>query len=121
MKALILTLTLMIPLTLMKTTTDESSLKSRAELTDYRETSRYEDVLEFIGGLQRLSDVVKVETFGVTNEGRPLPLVILSRPGIDSPARSVARGGLMKRICRSGANGITCTEPSTSKGARSNS
>ena len=88
MKAPILILSLMIPLTLMNPTTEESSLKSRAELTDYRETSRYDDVLEFIGGLQRLSDVVKVETFGVTNEGRALPLVILSRPGIDSPAQA---------------------------------
>lgn len=92
MKALILTLGLMIPLTLMKTDTDESSLKSRAELTDYAETSRYADVMEFIAGLQRMSDAVKVETFGVTNEGRSLPLVILSKPAIDSPAQAARSG-----------------------------
>ncbi|HVF88523.1 MAG TPA: M14 family metallopeptidase, partial [Blastocatellia bacterium] len=70
----------------------KQSLQSRAERTNYSETSRYADVIEFIAGLQRLSPMVKVETFGRTNEGRALPLVILSKPSINNPAEALASG-----------------------------
>jgi hypothetical protein len=56
------------------------------------ETSRYADVMDFIAQVQRMSPGVKVETFGITNEGRPLPLVILSNPAISSPAEAAASG-----------------------------
>jgi zinc carboxypeptidase len=67
-------------------------LKSRAERTGYKETSRYSDVIDFISALQTANESVRVETFAVTNEGRPLPLVILSRPAINSPAEATASG-----------------------------
>lgn len=70
----------------------QTELKSRAERTDYKETSRYEDVLEFIGKLQQTSDTVKVESFGKTEEGRSLPLVILSKPAITTPLEAHASG-----------------------------
>ena len=71
---------------------NEEEPRSRAERTDYSETSRYSDVMEFIAALQRVSSAVKIETFGVTNEGRALPLVILSKPAIDSPAQAARSG-----------------------------
>ena len=68
MKLLITALSLMILMSPMKTKATQASPKSRAEMTDYAETSRYADVMDFIAALQRLSDGVKVESFGVTNE-----------------------------------------------------
>jgi len=76
----------------MSTNASQSNLQSRAERTNYAETSRYADVMEFIAGLQHLSATVKLETFGMTNEGRALPLVILAKSAISSPAEAAASG-----------------------------
>src|SRR3954470_5543293 len=65
---------------------------TRAELTKYEETSRYEEVIGFIGDLQRLSPLIRVEAFGKTNEGRDLPLMILSNPPIGQPREALASG-----------------------------
>lgn len=70
----------------------ENTLKSRAELTNYEETSRYDDVLRFFGELGRRSPLVRVETFGHSEEGRALPLVILSDPPISDPRDARASG-----------------------------
>lgn len=67
-------------------------LQSRAERTGYSETSRYSDVMDFISELQRVSPGVKLETFGRSNEGRALPLVILSKPAVNSPAEAISTG-----------------------------
>jgi len=63
----------------------ENQLKSHAELTNYEETSRYDDVLRFFNELQKRSPLVHIETFGHSVEGRALPLVILSDPPISEP------------------------------------
>lgn len=83
---------LLLLLMTMSTNASQSNLQSRAERTNYEETSRYADVMEFIAGLQHLSANVKLETFGMTNEGRALPLVILANPVINSPAEAAASG-----------------------------
>lgn len=72
----------------MDSIANQSDLKSRAERTGYKETSRYADVMEFIAKLQQASSDVRVESFAVTNEKRALPLVILSRPAVSSPAQA---------------------------------
>ncbi len=68
-------------------------LKSRAELTNYEETSRYEDVVRFISELQKRTDRLRVESFGKTEEGRDLPLMIFADPPVAQPreARASAR------------------------------
>jgi zinc carboxypeptidase len=76
----------------MNTNAGQSGLQSRAERTSYEETSRYADVMEFIAGLQKINPTVRLETFGITNEGRALPLVILSKPAISSPAQAAQSG-----------------------------
>jgi hypothetical protein len=63
----------------------DDKLKSRAELTDYQETSRYEDVLRFISDLQRRSPLVRVESFARTSEGRDLPLMTIADPPVTQP------------------------------------
>ena len=71
-----------------KTVAQQSSddkLKSRAELTNYEETTRYEEVLNFIAELQRRSSLIRLESFGRSEEGRSLPLMILSDSPISNP------------------------------------
>jgi Zinc carboxypeptidase len=70
----------------------ENHLKSRAELTNYEETSRYDDVLRFFDELQKQSPLVRMETFGHSVEGRALPLVILSDPPVSQPRDARASG-----------------------------
>jgi zinc carboxypeptidase len=67
-------------------------LKSRAEQTNYEETSRYDDVLRFFDELQKQSPLVRVQSFGTSVEGRSLPLVVLSDPPISDPREARATG-----------------------------
>jgi Zinc carboxypeptidase len=70
----------------------DDQLKSRAEQTNYEETSRYEDVERFIGELQKRADKLRVESFGKTEEGRDLPLMIFADPPIARPQEARASG-----------------------------
>ena len=60
-------------------------MKSRAELTNYEETSRYDDVVRFFNQLQQRTSLMRLENFGESHEGRALPLAILSDPPIAQP------------------------------------
>src|SRR6185503_2932052 len=66
--------------------------KSRAELTNYEETTRYEEVLGFIAELQKRSPLIRLESFGKSEEGRLLPLMILSDSPISNPRDARATG-----------------------------
>ena len=70
----------------------DDKLKSRAELTDYEETTRYEEVLNFISELQKRSSLIRLESFGKSEEGRSLPLMILSDSGISNPREARGSG-----------------------------
>ena len=70
----------------------DDKLKSRAELSNYEETSRYEDVLRVIGELQKRTPNLRVESFGKTTEGRDLPLMIFADPPIAQPRDARAAG-----------------------------
>ncbi len=52
----------------------------RAERSGFTETTRYRETLEFLHVLEELSDRARVELFGATAEGRPLPLIVLGNP-----------------------------------------
>ncbi|QQS45365.1 MAG: M14 family metallopeptidase [Acidobacteriota bacterium] len=71
--------------------TDEL-LQSRAERTNYEETSRYEDVIRFIDELQKRSGRLRVESFGLSEEGRDLPLMILADPPVTQPREARESG-----------------------------
>jgi hypothetical protein len=75
-----------------KTFAQDDKLKSRAELTNYEETTRYEEVLGFIAELQKRSPLVRLESFGKSEEGRMLPLMILSDSPISNPRDARATG-----------------------------
>jgi Zinc carboxypeptidase len=72
--------------------TNDSVLLSRAESSHYEETSRYDDVLRFFNELQLRSPLMRQEFFGRTQEGRAMPLVILSDPPISDPREARASG-----------------------------
>lgn len=60
--------------------------RSRAEASDYVETSRYDEVMRFAKELDARSPLVRLETFGQSEEGRDLPLLVLGKWGNgDSP------------------------------------
>jgi hypothetical protein len=66
--------------------------KSRAESTNYEETTRYQEVLDFIAELQKRSPLIRLESFGKSEEGRMLPLMIISDSPISNPRDARATG-----------------------------
>ena len=61
-------------------------LQTRPERSNFEETSRYDDVSSFLKAISAKSPLVRVLTFGTTEEGRAMPLVTLSNPAVARPA-----------------------------------
>jgi hypothetical protein len=61
-------------------------MRTRAEISNYEETSTYADVTRVIDGLVATSPLVHTESFGKTEEGRELPLLVISEPKVTTPA-----------------------------------
>jgi hypothetical protein len=59
---------------------------TRAERTNFTETSHYDDVVAFIDSLKLLGATIATGSIGKTIEGRELPYVIASRPLVTTPA-----------------------------------
>jgi hypothetical protein len=58
-----------------------ASLKTRPERSNYRETSRYQEVVDFMEAVaQAAPKLVHLTSFGYTNEGRVLPLAVVGAP-----------------------------------------
>jgi hypothetical protein len=70
-----------------------SDLRTRAETSDYVETSTYDDVMRVAKALVASSPLVHFESFGTTEEGRALPLLVLADPLVSTPeaARNLGR------------------------------
>ena len=68
-------------------------LRTRAESSDYVDTSTYDDVLRVAKGVVGSSALARFEIFGKSEEGRELPLLILSEPAVETPeaARKLGR------------------------------
>ncbi len=58
---------------------------TKAEATEYKATSRYSDVIHFIEALQQQSLKLRVETLGISAEGRKIPLLVIGDPVPASP------------------------------------
>lgn len=65
---------------------DDQKPLTVAESSQFKATSRYEDVMSFIHALQQKSSKIKVETLCVSTEGRKVPLLIIGNPVPSSPA-----------------------------------
>ena len=61
---------------------------TRAERTNFGETSHYEDVIAFVDSLKTLGAKIQIGSIGKTALGRKIPYVIASRPLITSPAEA---------------------------------
>jgi len=71
-----------------------ADLKTRAERSNFTETSRYDDVVAFLDAVDRVSTLVSVTSFGYSFEGRSLPLAVVGRLADASPAAVRASGRL---------------------------
>lgn len=68
-------------------------LRTRAETSNYEETSTSDDVQRIVAGLASSSPLVHTESFGKTAEGRDLPMMVISSPRVLTPlaARKLGR------------------------------
>ncbi|MGD8453402.1 MAG: M14 family metallopeptidase [Phycisphaerae bacterium] len=69
--------------------------RTRAERTDYAETGRYDEIVDFCRRLGVTSPYACCTTFGLSAAGRPLPLLILSRDGAFTPEAAAATDKLI--------------------------
>jgi len=63
---------------------DASLPRTRAERTNYLETSTYADVVQFLDSLQKAGLPVSIGVLGRSTEGREIPFAIASRPLVHS-------------------------------------
>jgi len=74
-------------LSAMNASGQTADMRTRAEITNYEETSTYADVTRVIDGLVATAgNLVHTESFGKTEEGRDLPLIVISDPKVTTPA-----------------------------------
>ena len=62
--------------------------RTRPEVTAYSQTSRYADVRSFLDSLGALRLPLALGSIGKTTEGRDIPYIIASRPGVSTPAEA---------------------------------
>jgi hypothetical protein len=67
-------------------------LRTRAEISNYEETSTYDDVMRIVKGVASGSALVHYESYGRTEEGREMPLLVLSEPAVSTPDAARALG-----------------------------
>ncbi len=69
-------------------------IRTVPEKTDYRDTSKYADVVAFLEAIDKASDRVHLTTMGTTNEQRAIPLAVIGAPGASPQA--VAGSGKLR-------------------------
>ncbi|MEZ5424701.1 MAG: M14 family metallopeptidase [Pyrinomonadaceae bacterium] len=75
--------------------------RTHAERTDYRETPRYPETIEFSRKLASASPLIEYRSFGKSGEGRDLPLLIASEGKTFSPetARKKGKAVILIQAC----------------------
>jgi len=66
--------------------------RTRAELTAYRETSSYADVMAFVDSLRALGAPITTGELAKSPMGKSVPLLVVSRPAVATPAAARALG-----------------------------
>jgi murein tripeptide amidase MpaA len=80
------------PLGAQSASVTAGALQTAPERTNYRETTRYADVVEWLERVSAESPVIHLDTFGYTMEGRALPLAIVGNLR-DGSAETVRASG----------------------------
>jgi hypothetical protein len=72
-----------------------------AEKTDYRETPTYDDTIKYSKRLAEASPLIEYTPFGLSGEGRDLPLLIASKGGAFTPdqARKAGKAVVLVQAC----------------------
>jgi len=70
-------------------------LQTVAEKTDYKSTSLFADVTAFCDEVAKRSPLVKLSTFGTSQEGRKLPLLVIADPPVATPEEAKKSGKLV--------------------------
>ncbi len=55
-------------------------LQTTAEKSNYESTSTYADVIQFIQTLEKSCDILRIEEFAQSTEGRDIPLMVIADP-----------------------------------------
>lgn len=63
---------------------------TRPERTGFTETSTYADVMAFIDSLRAISPTLHVTRLGQSPSGKEIPMLVLSRPAVRTPAEAKA-------------------------------
>jgi hypothetical protein len=68
-------------------------LRTRAETSNFEATSTYDDVMRVAKAIASESRLAAYQSYGRTEEGREMPLLVLSEPAVESPeaARKLGR------------------------------
>lgn len=74
---------------------------THAEKTDYRETPRYAETIEYSKRLDQASPLIKFQTFGKSGQGRDLPLLIATEGETFTPeaARRAGKAVILIQAC----------------------
>lgn len=75
---------------------DLAGLLTRPEATNYRETSRYADVVAFLEEVTAADPRMHMATFGYSYEGRALPMVVVGTDLSDPTPESVRATGKLR-------------------------
>lgn len=70
-------------------------LSTVAEQTDYKATSRYADVVAFCETIAKQGPSAELSYFGVSHEGRKLPLLTIADPPVSTPTAAAQSGKLV--------------------------
>ena len=71
---------------------ESGELLTRAERTDYEETTRYDELMAFVSEVASRNPDIHLTTFGYTSEGRALPLLVVGDVEDASPEAVRASG-----------------------------
>jgi hypothetical protein len=74
---------------------------THAEQTDYRETPNYADTIAYSKRLDQASSLIKFQTFGLSGQGRELPLLIATEGETFTPeaARRAGKAVILIQAC----------------------
>jgi len=71
---------------------------TKAERTNYEETSLHSDVMNFVNSLVQNTGLANLEIIGTSYGGREIPLVIMADPPVSTPEEAVESGKLVLYI-----------------------